>query len=163
MNVHEFQAKALMKKYGVEVPRSIVATTPEEAEKAARELATAVVVVKAQIHAGGRGKAGGVKVCRSPEEARTFAASILGKPLVTHQTGPAGRVVRRVIVEEGCDIGRELYLGMVIDRAVGRPTMIASSEGGMEVEEVAARSPEKILREIVDPARASWRAISRTP
>ena len=152
MNIHEFQAKALMKKYGVEVPRHLVATTAEEAERAARELGTAVVVVKAQIHAGGRGKGGGVKVCRSPEEARAFAASLLGKPLVTHQTGPQGRIVRRVVVEEGCDIARELYLGMVIDRAVGRPTMIASSEGGMEIEEVAAKSPEKILREAIDPA-----------
>jgi len=152
MNIHEFQAKAVMKKYGVEVPRNIVATTPQEAEKAAKELGTPVVVVKAQIHAGGRGKAGGVKVCKSPTEAAAFAEKILGKPLVTHQTGPEGRVVRRVIVEEGCEIARELYLGLVIDRAAGRPTMIASSEGGMEIEEVAASSPEKILREVIDPA-----------
>ena len=152
MNIHEFQGKAVMKKFGVEVPRNIVATTPDEAERAAVALGSAVVVVKAQIHAGGRGKGGGVKVCKSPAEARAFAASILGKPLVTHQTGPEGGVVRRVLVEEGCDIGRELYLGMVIDRGVGRATMIASSEGGMEIEEVAAKSPEKILREVVDPA-----------
>ena len=152
MNIHEFQAKAVMKSYGVEVPRNAVARTPEEAFAAARDLASAVVVVKAQIHAGGRGKAGGVKVCKSPAEARGFAEKILGKALVTHQTGPEGRVVRRVLVEEGCDIAHELYLGMVIDRAVGRPTLIASSEGGMEIEEVAARSPEKILREVIDPA-----------
>src|SRR6185436_16762934 len=102
MNIHEFQGKAVMKKYGVEVPRNIVAATPEEAERAAKELGTAVVVVKAQIHAGGRGKGGGVKVCKSPAEARAFAEKILGKPLVTHQTGPEGRTVRRVLVEEGC-------------------------------------------------------------
>ena len=152
MNIHEFQAKELLRKYGVTVPKGIVATSGDEAGSAARELGTAVVVVKAQIHAGGRGKAGGVKVCKSPEEARSFAAGLLGKALMTHQTGPGGRVVRRVLVEEGSDIARELYLGVVIDRAIGRPTMIASAEGGVEIEEVAARSPEKILREPIDPA-----------
>ena len=111
-----------------------------------------VCVVKAQIHAGGRGKAGGVKVCKTPDEAREFARGLLGKTLVTHQTGPAGREVRRVLVEQGCDIARELYLGMVIDRGRGWPTLMASSEGGVEIEEVAARSPEKILREPIDPA-----------
>jgi succinyl-CoA synthetase beta subunit len=110
-----------------------------------------ICVVKAQIHAGGRGKGGGVKLCRSPDEARAFAAGILGKPLVTHQTGPAGRLVRQVFVEKGCDIDRELYLAMVIDRAKGWPTLMASAEGGVEIEEVAARSPEKIFREAIDP------------
>jgi succinyl-CoA synthetase beta subunit len=151
MNIHEFQAKELLKRYGVTVPRGKVATTPEEVEAIAREFG-AVCVVKAQIHAGGRGKAGGVKVCKSPEEARDFARGLLGRKLVTHQTGPAGREVRRVLVEEGCAIARELYLGMVIDRARGWPTLMASAEGGVEIEEVAARTPEKILREPIDPA-----------
>jgi succinyl-CoA synthetase beta subunit len=151
MNIHEFQAKEVLKRYGVTVPRGKVATTPEEVEAIAREFG-AVCVVKAQIHAGGRGKAGGVKVCKSPEEARDFARGLLGRKLVTHQTGPAGREVRRVLVEEGCAIARELYLGMVIDRARGWPTLMASAEGGVEIEEVAARTPEKILREPIDPA-----------
>ncbi len=151
MNIHEFQAKEVLRRYGVAVPRGRVATTPEEVASIARELG-AVCVVKAQIHAGGRGKAGGVRVCKTPEEAREFARGLLGRKLVTHQTGPAGREVRRVLVEEGCAIARELYLGMVIDRARGWPTLMASSEGGMEIEEVAARSPDKILREPVDPA-----------
>lgn len=151
MNIHEFQAKEVLKRYGVTVPRGKVATTPEQVEAIAREFG-AVCVVKAQIHAGGRGKAGGVKVCKSPEEAREFARGLLGKTLVTHQTGPAGRQVRRVLVEEGCAIARELYLGMVIDRARGWPTLMASAEGGVEIEEVAARTPEKILREPIDPA-----------
>lgn len=151
MNIHEFQAKEVLKRYGVAVPRGKVATTPEEVEVMAREFG-AVCVVKAQIHAGGRGKAGGVKVCKSPEEAREFARGLLGRKLVTHQTGPAGREVRRVLVEEGCAIARELYLGMVIDRARGWPTLMASAEGGVEIEEVAARTPEKILREPIDPA-----------
>jgi succinyl-CoA synthetase beta subunit len=152
MNIHEFQGKQIFQKYGVVVPRNLVAATPDEAERAARELGTPVVVVKAQIHAGGRGKGGGVKVCKSPQEAKAFAAQILGKPLVTHQTGPEGRVVRRVLVEEGCDIARELYLGLVIDRGAQRATMIASAEGGVEIEEVAAKAPEKILHEVIDPA-----------
>jgi len=151
MNVHEFQAKDLLRKYGVAVPQGREATTPEEVETLARELGCPCVV-KAQIHAGGRGKAGGVKVCKSPEEARDFARGLIGKTLVTHQTGPAGREVRRVLVEEGCAIARELYLGLVIDRATSRVTLMASSEGGVEIEEIAARSPEKILREAVDPA-----------
>ncbi|MCK6554879.1 ADP-forming succinate--CoA ligase subunit beta [Candidatus Binatia bacterium] len=151
MNVHEFQAKGLLRKYGVAVPEGREATSAAEVEALARELGCPCVV-KAQIHAGGRGKAGGVKVCKSPEEARTFAGGLIGKTLVTHQTGPAGREVRRVLVEQGCDIARELYLGVVIDRATSRVTLMASSEGGVEIEEVAARSPEKILREIVDPA-----------
>jgi len=151
MNIHEFQGKEVLRGYGVAVPKGAAAETPEEVERLAKEMGP-VCVVKAQIHAGGRGKAGGVKVCKSPAEAKEFAAKLLGSTLVTHQTGPAGRVVRRVLVEEGCDIARELYLGMVIDRATSRPTLMASSEGGVEIEEVAAHSPEKILREVVDPA-----------
>ncbi|MFN8625729.1 MAG: ADP-forming succinate--CoA ligase subunit beta [Candidatus Binatia bacterium] len=151
MNIHEFQAKAVLKRYGVTVPRGTVATTADEVEAIAREFG-AICVVKAQIHAGGRGKAGGVKVCKTPEDAREFARGLLGRKLVTHQTGPAGREVRRVLVEEGCAIARELYLGMVIDRARGWPTLMASAEGGVEIEEVAARAPEKILREPIDPA-----------
>ncbi|MEW6489273.1 MAG: ADP-forming succinate--CoA ligase subunit beta [Thermodesulfobacteriota bacterium] len=151
MNIHEFQAKQVLQKYGVPVPRGIVCSTPDEVEKAAGELGTPVVV-KAQIHAGGRGKAGGVKVVKSPAEARAAAAGILGKKLVTHQTGPQGKEVLKVYVEEGRDIARELYLGMVIDRATGLVTLMASTEGGMEIEEVAAKTPEKILKQAVDPA-----------
>jgi len=151
MNIHEFQAKEVLKRYGVTVPRGKVATTAQEVEAIAREFGS-VCVVKAQIHAGGRGKAGGVKLCKTPAEAREFGGGLLGKKLVTHQTGPAGREVRRVLVEEGCAIARELYLGLVIDRARGWPTLMASAEGGVEIEEVAARTPEKILREPIDPA-----------
>ncbi len=151
MNIHEFQAKALLRRYGVAVPDGKVATTADEAAAIAREFGT-VCVVKAQIHAGGRGKAGGVKLCKTPDDAREFARGLLGKKLVTHQTGPGGREVRRVLVEQGCEIARELYLGMVIDRARCWPTLMASAEGGVEIEEVAARSPEKILREAIDPA-----------
>ncbi len=152
MNIHEYQAKEILKRYGVAVPRGVLATTPEEAEAAARELGTPVVVVKAQIHAGGRGKAGGIKVVRGPEEAREAAAGLLGSRLVTHQTGPEGKEVLKVYVEEGCDIARELYLGIVVDRANECVTIMASTEGGMEIEEVAARAPEKILKQPVDPA-----------
>jgi succinyl-CoA synthetase beta subunit len=152
MNIHEYQAKQVLQKYGVPVPRGIVCSTADEVEKAAAELGTPVVVVKAQIHAGGRGKAGGVKVVKSPAEAKAAASGILGKKLVTHQTGPQGKEVLKVYVEEGRDIARELYLGMVIDRATGRVTIMASTEGGMEIEEVAARTPEKILKQAVDPA-----------
>jgi len=151
MNVHEFQAKDILRRYGVAVPKGKPATTAEEAETIAREFG-GVTVVKAQIHAGGRGKAGGVKVCKTPEEARDFARGVLGRTLVTHQTGPAGRQVRRVLVEQGCDIARELYLGLVIDRARSWLTLMASAEGGVEIEEVAARTPERILREGIDPA-----------
>jgi succinyl-CoA synthetase beta subunit len=150
MNIHEFQAKEILRKYGVPVLDGGVARAPEEAAEIARRLG-GTVVVKAQIHAGGRGKAGGVKVVKSPEAAAEFARGLLGKPLVTHQTGPDGRVVRQVLVESGCDIARELYLGMVVDRASARVALIASSEGGVEIEEVAARSPEKIHRELLDP------------
>ncbi len=152
MNIHEYQAKELLRRFGVAVPRGRVAWTPEEAEEAARELGGPVWVVKAQIHAGGRGKAGGVKLARSIGEVRQFAEELLGRRLVTHQTGPEGRVVKRIYVEEGCDIARELYLGAVVDRQTSRVTLMASTEGGVEIEEVAARSPEKILKVAIDPA-----------
>jgi succinyl-CoA synthetase beta subunit len=152
MNIHEYQAKQLLAKYGVAVPRGSVAYTPEEAEMAARELGGPVWVVKAQIHAGGRGKGGGVKVVKSIDEVRAMAGKMLGMKLVTHQTGPAGKEVKRVYVEEGCDIKRELYLGMLLDRKIGRLTMMASTEGGMDIEHVAATRPEKILKVAIDPA-----------
>jgi succinyl-CoA synthetase beta subunit len=152
MNIHEYQAKALLKDYGVTVLGGQVAYTPEDAEAAARELGGPIWVVKAQIHAGGRGKGGGVKLARSVEEVRQHANQMLGMTLVTHQTGPAGRQVRRVYVEDGCEIARELYFGVVIDRAASRVTFMASTEGGIEIEEVAARSPEKIIRVAIDPA-----------
>jgi succinyl-CoA synthetase beta subunit len=151
MNIHEFQAKEILKRFGVSVPRGIVATTPEEARAAAQQLGGAVCVVKAQIHAGGRGKGGGVKVVKSAEEAATRARDMLGNKLVTHQTGPEGREVRRVLVEEGLNIERELYLAMVLDRAQSRVSVICSSEGGVEIEEVAEKHPEKILKESIDP------------
>ena len=152
MNIHEYQAKDILRKYGVAVLDGRVATTPDEAEAAARELGGEVCVVKAQIHAGGRGKAGGVKLAKSPEEARQHAKALLGATLVTHQTGPEGKEVQKVFVEQGCDIASEFYLGMVIDRATSRVTVMASSEGGVEIEDVAARAPEKILRASIDPA-----------
>ena len=140
MNIHEYQAKALLKDYGVSVLAGQVAYTPDEAEAAARALGGPIWVVKAQIHAGGRGKGGGVKLARSVEEVRQSADRMLGMNLVTHQTGPGGRQVRRVYVEDGCEIARELYLGAVIDRAASRLTLMASTEGGVDIEEVAARS-----------------------
>jgi succinyl-CoA synthetase beta subunit len=152
MKIHEYQGKELLKKFGVAVPRGIVARTPEEAEKAAKELGTDVVVVKAQIHAGGRGKGGGVKLARSSEEAKSIAQKMLGMKLVTHQTGSEGRDVGVLLIEEGLPIDREFYLGIVLDRASGRPVFMASSAGGMDIEEVAAKTPEKILKETVDPA-----------
>ncbi len=152
MNIHEYQAKQIIARYGVKVPRGHVVYSPGEAEKAAKELGSDVFVVKAQIHAGGRGKGGGVKVVKSVDAVREEAKRMLGMTLVTKQTGPAGKEVKRVYIEEGCDIARELYLGMVIDRATSRVTMMASTEGGMEIEEVAARTPEKILKEAIDPA-----------
>ena len=151
MNIHEHQAKDLLKPFGVPVPKGRVANTAAEAGTIAREMG-GTVVVKAQIHAGGRGKAGGVKVVKSAEEAEKAAAAMLGKTLVTHQTGPQGREVKRLLIEEGLPIARELYLGMVLDRATGRVTVIASTEGGFEIEEVARKSPEKILKEVIDPA-----------
>ena len=152
MKIHEYQGKELLKKFGVAVPRGIVARTPDEAEKAAKELGTNVVVVKAQIHAGGRGKGGGVKLAKTPDEARTIAKQMLGMKLVTHQTGPEGREVHVLLIEEGLPIDREFYLGIVLDRASGRPVFMASSAGGMDIEEVAAKTPEKILKETIDPA-----------
>ena len=151
MNIHEFQAKEILKRFGVPVPRGIVASTPEEAKIAASELGGGVCVVKAQIHAGGRGKGGGVKVVKSAEQVAEQARQMLGMKLVTHQTGPEGREVRRVLVEQGLNIERELYLAMVLDRAQSRVTVICSSEGGVEIEEVAAHHPEKILKEVIDP------------
>ena len=151
MNIHEFQAKEILGRFGVPVPRGIVATTAEEARAAALELGGSVAVVKAQIHAGGRGKGGGVKIVKSPDEAADAARAMLGKNLVTHQTGPEGRQVRRVLVEQGLNIERELYLAMVLDRAQSRVTVICSTEGGVEIEEVAAHHPEKILKETIDP------------
>ena len=152
MKIHEYQGKALLKDYGVPVPRGIVARTPEEAEKAARELGTDVVVVKAQIHAGGRGKGGGVKIAKSPEEARRLAEQILGMMLVTHQTGPEGREVKTLLIEEGLPIDREFYLGITLDRVTGRNVFMASSAGGMDIEKVAEETPELILKETIDPS-----------
>ncbi len=152
MNIHEYQAKEILRKNGVAVLDGKVATTPDEAEAAAKELGGGVCVVKAQIHAGGRGKAGGVRLAKTPQEAREHAAALLGTTLVTHQTGPEGKEVQKVFVEQGCDIDKEFYLGMVIDRTTSRITVMASSEGGVEIEEVAERSPEKILRATIDPA-----------
>ncbi|AHC19571.1 MULTISPECIES: ADP-forming succinate--CoA ligase subunit beta [Paenibacillus] len=152
MNIHEYQGKEVLKQYGVAVPNGKVAYTVEEAVAAAESLGSAVTVVKAQIHAGGRGKAGGVKVAKGLDEVRTFASEILGKVLVTHQTGPEGKEVKRLLVEEGCDIRKEYYVGVVVDRATGRIVMMASEEGGTEIEEVAAATPEKIFKAIVDPA-----------
>jgi succinyl-CoA synthetase beta subunit len=151
MNIHEYQAKAVLSKYGVAVPRGKVADTPQEAEDIAKEFGTAVVV-KAQIHAGGRGKGGGVKFAKTHDEAREYAKQIIGMNLVTHQTGPQGKKVKRVLVEQAGKIKRELYLGMVIDRAVSKVVMMASTEGGMEIETVAAKTPEKILKEWIDPS-----------
>ncbi len=152
MNIHEYQAKEILRKNGVAVLGGRVATTPDEAESAAKELGGGLCVVKAQIHAGGRGKAGGVKLAKTPQEARAHATALLGTTLVTHQTGPEGKEVQKVFVEQGCDIDQEFYLGMVIDRTTARVTVMASSEGGVEIEEVAARAPEKILRAPIDPA-----------
>ncbi|MBW2495320.1 MAG: ADP-forming succinate--CoA ligase subunit beta [Deltaproteobacteria bacterium] len=151
MNVHEYQAKALLREYGVPVPAGALATTPAEAEDAARSLAGGVVVVKAQVHAGGRGKAGGIKLAKSAKEAKHVASEILGMTLRSHQTGPEGKVVRKVYVEACSEIESELYLAVVLDRSAEKLAIIASTEGGMEIEEVAERSPEKILTVTVDP------------
>lgn len=152
MKIHEYQAKQILAEFGVVVPRGGVVQTPAEARALAEKLGTDVVVIKAQIHAGGRGKAGGIKLAHSPEEAEFHAQSILGKKLVTHQTGPEGKEVKKVLLEEEINIFRELYLGIVIDRTRSRPVIMASTEGGVEIEEVAARNPEKILKEWIDPA-----------
>ncbi len=151
MNIHEYQGKEILRKYGVSVPNGRVAFSVEEAVEVARELGTAVCVVKAQIHAGGRGKAGGVKVAKNLEEVRSYAKEILGKTLVTHQTGPEGKEVKRLLIEEGCDIKKEYYIGLVLDRATSRVVMMASEEGGTEIEEVAEQTPEKIFKEVIDP------------
>ncbi|MCX7353741.1 MAG: ADP-forming succinate--CoA ligase subunit beta [Alphaproteobacteria bacterium] len=152
MNIHEHQAKELLARFGVAVPKGRAAFTAEEAVAAAKELGGPVWVVKAQIHAGGRGKAGGVKVVKSVDDVAAAAKKMLGMNLVTHQTGPQGRIVKRVYVEEGCDIKRELYLGVLLDRQTSRITFMASTEGGMDIEEVAAKTPEKITRVAIDPA-----------
>ena len=152
MNIHEYQAKQLLRRYGVPVPRGDVAHTPQEAEAVAEELDGPVWVVKAQIHAGGRGKAGGVKICRSVKEVVAIADRMLGMRLVTHQTGPEGKEVKRVYIEQGSDIARELYLALLIDRRSGGVMVIASTEGGMDIEEVAAKMPEKIVRVALPPA-----------
>ena len=152
MKIHEYQAKAILARYGVTTPRSEVAFTKEEAREAAQRLKSNVVVVKAQIHAGGRGKAGGVKLAHSPEEAADIASHMLGMNLVTIQTGPAGRIVKRLLIEEGLDIKRELYFSLVVDRESGKPVFMASTAGGMEIEEVAKEHPESILRETINPA-----------
>jgi succinyl-CoA synthetase beta subunit len=153
MKIHEYQGKEILKRYGVAVPRGVACFSVEEAMSAADKLGGPVWVVKAQIHAGGRGKGGGVKLARSKDEVRAHASSILGMQLVTHQTGPQGQKVRRLLVEEGADIRKELYVGMVVDRATQRVCLMASSEGGMDIEEVAAKTPEKIHKVFVDPAR----------
>lgn len=152
MNIHEYQGKEVLMKYGVNVPKGKVVYTVEGALEAAKELGTKIVVVKAQIHAGGRGKAGGVKVAKNLDEVKQYASKILGKVLVTHQTGPEGKEVTRLLVEQGCDIKKEYYIGVVVDRVTGRVIMMASEEGGTEIEEVAAHSPEKIFKEVIDPA-----------
>jgi succinyl-CoA synthetase beta subunit len=161
MNIHEYQAKSLLAQFGVAVPRGSVAFTPEEAENAARDLGGPIWVVKSQIHAGGRGAgrfkddpdgSGGVRLCKSLDEVKENARKMLGHVLVTKQTGKGGKEVKRLYIEEGCDIARELYLGMLIDRATSRITIMASTEGGMEIEEVAARTPEKIVKLAIDPA-----------
>jgi succinyl-CoA synthetase beta subunit len=151
MKIHEYQAKQILSRFGVSVPKGEVAYTPEEAREIATRLG-GTVVVKAQIHAGGRGKAGGVKLAHSAAEAEKIAGEILGKKLVTAQTGPEGRIVRRLLIEEGLDIAREFYLGLVIDRMAAAPVFMASSEGGVEIEVVAAEHPEKILKEVINPA-----------
>jgi len=151
VKIHEYQAKELLRRYGVAVPRGALASTPAEAEAASRQLGGGICAIKAQIHAGGRGKGGGIKLARTPEEARDHAHALIGMTLRTPQTGPAGQQVRRVYVEEGCRIARELYLGLTLDRDAGRLAMMASTEGGVDIEEVAKEHPDKILKEWIDP------------
>ena len=151
MKIHEYQAKAILKRHGVPVPRGQTALNAAEAREIAQHLGGSVVVVKAQIHAGGRGKGGGVKLARSPDDAERIARDMIGMTLVTHQTGPEGRVVIRVLIEEGLQMTRELYLSLVLDRAAGKPVMMASAAGGMDIEEVAASTPEKIVRVYIEP------------
>lgn len=150
MNIHEYQGKEILRKYGVSVPNGKVAFTPDEAVKASEELESSVYVVKAQIHAGGRGKAGGVKIAKTKDEVKGFAEELLGKTLVTHQTGPEGREIKRLLIEEGCDIQKEYYVGLVLDRATSRIVLMASEEGGTEIEEVAEKTPEKIVKVVID-------------
>ena len=152
MKIHEFQAKSILRGYGVPIPQGQAATTPAEARAAAVALGGGTVVVKAQIHAGGRGKGGGVKLAKGPDEAERLAGEILGMQLVTYQTGPQGQKVERVLVEQGLEMNRELYLGMVLDRASGQPVLMVSSEGGVEIEKVAAKTPEKIFKAFIHPA-----------
>jgi succinyl-CoA synthetase beta subunit len=151
MKIHEYQAKEILRKYGVPTPRGVPCFSVEEAVEAAQSLGTKVCVVKAQIHAGGRGKGGGVKIAKSIDEVRQYAGQILGMQLVTHQTGPQGQKVRRLLIEEGADIKKELYVGMVVDRVTQVVCLMASSEGGMDIEEVAAHTPEKIHKVFIDP------------
>ncbi|XXM73505.1 ADP-forming succinate--CoA ligase subunit beta [Lysinibacillus sphaericus] len=151
MNIHEYQGKEILRNNGVSVPNGKVAFTAEEAVEAAKTLSSSVYVVKAQIHAGGRGKAGGVKIAKSLDEVRTYAEELLGKTLVTHQTGPEGKEVKRLLIEEGCDIKKEYYVGLVLDRATSQVVLMASEEGGTEIEEVAEATPEKIFKEYIDP------------
>ncbi|NQD65679.1 ADP-forming succinate--CoA ligase subunit beta [Bacillus haikouensis] len=151
MNIHEYQGKEILRNNGVSVPNGKVAFTAEEAVEAAKTLESSVYVVKAQIHAGGRGKAGGVKIAKSLDEVRTYADELIGKTLVTHQTGPEGKEVKRLLIEEGCDIKKEYYVGLVLDRATSQVVLMASEEGGTEIEEVAEATPEKIFKEYIDP------------
>src|SRR6266852_2615390 len=163
MKIHEYQAKTILARYGVTTPRGEVAFSKDEARAVAQRLGTPVVVVKAQIHAGGRGKAGGVKLARSADQAAELAGQILGMNLVTPQTGPGARIVKRLLIEEGLDIKRELYLGLLVDRGSAAPVFMASAAGGMEIEEVARENPSAILREAIHPSAdfsrisaASW-------
>lgn len=156
MNLHEYQAKQVLEKFGVTVPRGIVATTPAEAEAAAKELGTAITVVKAQVHSGARGKAGGVVLCKTPQEAAEATQKLVGTQLVTHQTGPEGLPIHKIYVEEGSDIARELYISITLDREESRNFIMASTEGGMDIEAVAEETPEKIFTEHVDPAVGLW-------
>src|SRR5690625_4243713 len=151
MNIHEYQGKDILRQYGVNVPDGYVAFTVDEAVEAAEKLGSDVTVVKAQINAGGRGKAGGVKIAQNLDEVRTYAEEILGKVLVTEQTGPEGKEVKRLLIAEGCDIQKEYYLGFVLDSSTSKVVMMGSEEGGTEIEEVAAETPEKIFKEIIDP------------
>src|SRR3954451_17381484 len=158
MNIHEYQAKELLQKFGVATTRGKVASTVEEAEKVAKELGPVEIAVKAEIHAGGRGKGtftngfkGGVHICKTADEVKEIDGKMLGQTLVTHQTGPAGRVVNKVLIAESADIGREIYFAILLDRATAAPLIVASTEGGVEIEAVAEKSPEKILREKIDP------------
>src|SRR5256885_8885100 len=154
MKIHEYQGKQLLERFGVAVPRGLVARSPDEAYQAAKELGAEIVVVKGQIHAGGRGKGGGVKLAKSADEAAELAKQIIGMTLVTHQTGPEGRLVRKVLIEEALNIDKELYLGITLDRRIGMPVVMASKQGGMEIEEVAERDPNAIHREPIDAVLA---------